>query len=79
MGLRAPFGLVGGMGTLHKERRGVTQRIGDHAGNFTKVRAAARRKTLLLLWWIMVENASLLPGRVASGQEWLHAYECVRV
>ena len=61
---------------MHKERRSVTQHGRDHTGSFTQVRAAARRKTLLLLWWIMVENASLLPGRVASGREELRVYEC---
>ena len=39
----------------------------DHTGNFTQVRAAVRRKTLLLLWWIdggrMMVRHSTLPGR----------------
>ena len=36
-------------------------------------------KTLLLFWWIdwwiMAECVVLLPSRVASGREWLRAYE----
>ena len=36
----------------------------DHTGFFTQVRAAVRRKTLLLLWWIdggkvVVERSTL--------------------
>ena len=37
---------------LHKERRSVAQHSRDHTSSFTQVRAAVRRKTLLLLWWI---------------------------
>ena len=51
-GAMSPFWFSGGMGTLHKERRSVTQHSRDHTGSFTKVRAVARHKTLLLLWWI---------------------------
>ena len=47
---------------------------------FTQVRAAARRKTLLLLWWIdgrkCWRSAMLLTDKVASGREELRAYEC---
>ena len=64
---------------LHKEQTSMGQHGGDHAGNFTQVRAAVRRKTLLLLWWIVVENAALSPGKIASGREQLRAYECTRV
>ena len=51
-GAMSPFWFGGRMGTLHKERRSVTQHDRDHTDSFTQVRAAARRKTLLLLWWI---------------------------
>ena len=37
---------------LHKEQTCVVQHGRDHTGGFTQVRAATRRKTLLLLWWI---------------------------
>ena len=61
-----------GDGTLHKEQRSVEQHGRDHEGNFTQVRAAMRRKTLLLLCWIdggkMVVVVACLPGRVASGR-----------
>ena len=49
------------MGTLHKERRSVVQHDRDHRGSFTQVRAAARRKTLLLLW--------LIDGRTVVGTQ----------
>ena len=56
---------------MHKEQRSMRQHDRDHTGSFTQVRAAVRRKTLLLLWWIDVEikvvNATCLPGRVALG------------
>ena len=43
-----------GMGDEHIAQRvkNVAQHDRDHTGSFTQVRAAARRKTLLLLWWI---------------------------
>ena len=56
-GAMSPFWSGEGMGMLHKERRSATQHDRYHTGSFTQVRAAVRRKTLLLLWWIDVENA----------------------
>ena len=57
---------------MHKEQRSVGQHGRNHMGNFTQVRAAMRRKTLLLLCWIdggkMVVVVACLPGRVASGR-----------
>ena len=49
---------------LHKEQTSVGQHNRDHTGSFTQVRAAVRRKTLLLLWWIdggkvVVERSTL--------------------
>ena len=43
-----------GRGDEHVAQRAetVAQHGRDHTGNFTQVQAAARRKTLLLLWWI---------------------------
>ena len=50
-----------------KEQRSVGQHDRDHTSNFTQVRAAARCKTLLLLWWIdggnVVAKRSTLAGR----------------
>ena len=78
-----PFWFGGEMGTLHKERRSVTQHDRDHTGSFTQVQATVRHKILLLLWWIdggkWWENAALLPGKVASRRKWLRAYECAGV
>ena len=50
-GAMSPFWFGGG-GHVTKERRSVTQHDRDHTGSFTQVRAIARRKTLLMLWWI---------------------------
>ena len=65
---------------IAQRAEGVEQQDIDHTGRFTQVRAAARHKTLLLLWWIdggkWWKSASLLPDKVASGREWLCAYEC---
>ena len=60
---------------LHEEQTSVGQHDRDHAGNFTQVRAAVRRKTLLLLWWIdggkvVVERSTL----ARQGRQWLRAY-----
>jgi hypothetical protein len=43
-----------GRGDEHIAQRAenVAQHDRDHTGNYTQVRATARRKTLLLLWWI---------------------------
>ena len=41
-----------GGNTLHKEQTSVGQHDRDHTCYFTQVRAAVRRQTLLLLWWI---------------------------
>jgi len=63
--------------------KGIEQRENDDTGNFTQVRVAARRKTLLLLWWInewtMVEMRLSSPTRLPWGREQLRAYECTRV
>jgi hypothetical protein len=44
---------------------------------FTQVRAAVKRKTLLLLWWIEVEEGDgcevQVPGKVVVGMP-LHTY-----
>ena len=63
-GTKGPLLVRRGDGTLHKEQKNVGQHDRDHAGNFTQVRAAVRRKTLLLLWWIdggrmVVERSTL--------------------
>ena len=52
---------------MHKEETSVGQHDRDHAVNFTEVWAAARRKTLLLLWWIdggkVLVVRSTVPGK----------------
>ena len=48
---RAPSWFGRGV-ALHKVQTSVGQHDRDHRGNFTQVRAAVRRKTLLMLWWI---------------------------
>ena len=48
---RPLVGSVGGV-ALHKEQRNMRQHGRDCTSSFTQVRAAARHKTLLLLWWI---------------------------
>ena len=63
-GTRRPLAGSAGGDTLHKEQTSVAQHGRDHAGNFTQVRAAMRRKTQLLLWWIdggkvVVERSTL--------------------
>ena len=74
-GIRRPLaGSVGDV-ALHKEQTSVGQHGKDHAGIFTQVRAAVRRKTLLLLWWIdggkvVVEYSTL----ARQGQQWLRTY-----
>ena len=81
MGPRAPCLFSRGDVVLHKEQRNVVKRDSNLTGSFTQVRAVVRRKTLLLLWWIdggkMVMDVIRLPGRVASGLQWLHVYGCV--
>ena len=52
MGPGGPLLVRQGGVALHKEQTSVGQHGKNHTGNFTQVRAAARRKTLLLLWWI---------------------------
>ena len=81
-GAMSPFWFGGGMGTLHKERRSVTQRARDRTGNFTQVPAAVRRKTLLLLWWIDGGKGGggrnvLFPAGLPQAK-WLRAYGYVR-
>jgi hypothetical protein len=56
MGPEGPLLVRQGDVALHKEQTSVGQHSRDHTGNFTQVWAAARRKTLLLLWWIEVED-----------------------
>ena len=52
MGPGGPLLVRQGGVALHKEQTSVGQHGRDHTRNFTQVRAAVRRKTLLLLWWI---------------------------
>ena len=52
MGPRGPLLVRQGDVAWHKEQTSVGQHDRDQAGIFTQVRAAVRRKTLLLLWWI---------------------------
>ena len=65
-GARSPFWIGGGMGALRKEPRSVTQHDRDYTGSFTQVRAAARHKTLLLLWWIDWENVVVVRCTLAQ-------------
>ena len=70
------------MGMLHKEWRSVVQRARDHIGNFTQVRAAVRRKTLLPLWWIDSGKGgggrnALCPAGLPQAK-WLRVYKYVR-
>ena len=51
-GPRAPCWFGRGDVTLHKKQRSMGQHGRDHTGNFTQVRVAVRRKTLLMLCWI---------------------------
>ena len=53
--------------TLHKEQKDVVQHGGDHTSNFTQVRAAVRRKTLLLLWWI--DDVKMVAKRSTLAQQ----------
>ena len=57
MGPGGPLLVRQGDVALHKEQTSVGQHGKDHAGSFTQVRAAARRKTQLLLWSIEGGNA----------------------
>jgi hypothetical protein len=64
MGPRGPSLFLQGDVALHKEQKNVGQYGIDHMSNFTQVQAAARCKTLLLLWWIdggkvVVEHSTL--------------------
>ena len=52
MGPGGPLLVRQGDVALHKEQTSVWQHDRDHTGSFTRVRATARCKTLLLLWWI---------------------------
>ena len=67
---------------MHKEQKNVGQHDRDYAGNFTQVRAAVRRKTLLLLWWVegrvSVGTRRSSPARSPRGEQ-LRAYKCARV
>ena len=51
-----PFVVRHGEVTLHKERRPWSDTTAMTRAVFTQVRAAVKRKTLLLLWWIEVEE-----------------------
>ena len=80
-GTRRPLAGSAGGETLHKEQMSVGQHGRDHTRNFTHVRAAVRRKTLLLLWWIdggrMVVEHSTLARHGCLWAQWLCSYECV--
>jgi hypothetical protein len=74
----ATYGAIGplwfgrGKGALHKERRARSSTTMITRAVFTQVRAALRRKTLLLLWWIdertMVETQRSSPARSPRGE-----------
>ena len=72
MGPGGPLLVRQGDVALHKEQTSVGQHDRDHTGNFTQVRAAVRRKTLLLLWWIdggkvVVERSTLARQGLPQG------------
>ena len=83
MGQRGPLLVRQGDVALHKEQTSMGQHGRDHAGNFTQVRAAARRKTLLLLWWIdggkVVGERSTLArqGLPQGSSDYTHIEVCV--
>ena len=79
MGLGWPLaGLIGGGVVLNKEQMNMRPHDRDHTGSFTQVRAAARHKTLLLLWWIdggnvVVERSTLArQGFPQGGCDYAH-------
>ena len=59
MGPRAPFWFGGGMARCTKSRGAWNSMAEITHAVFTQVRAAMRRKTLLLLWWIDGERNTL--------------------
>ena len=68
-------GSAGGRRVAQRADKCGAARHGSHK-QFTQVRAAVRRKTLLLLWWIdggrvVVERSTL----ARQGRQWLRAYE----
>jgi hypothetical protein len=82
MGPSAPLWFGRGEVALHKERRPWDSTAMMTLVVFTQVRAAEKRKTLVLLWWIdegTVKNAwrSSLAG--SPWGEQLRAYEYTRV
>ena len=78
-GTRRPLAGSAGGRRVAKEQTSVGQHDRDHIGSFTQVRATARRKTLLLLWWIDGGKGGVgayytCPTRVALGRQRLRVY-----
>ena len=81
MGPGGPLLVRQGDVALHKEQTSMGQQGRDHTGSFTQVRAAARCKTLLLLWWIdggkvVVERSTLARQGLPQGDS---GYTCMGV
>jgi hypothetical protein len=73
-----PFVVQQGDGHIAQRAEAAEQR-GDHSSSFTQVRASLQPKTLLLLWWIDLEEHKDMerssPARVPRGEQ-LRVYKC---
>ena len=79
----ATYGAIGplwfgkGEGRIAQRAETVEQCGSDDMGSFTQVRAAARRKTLLLLWWI--DERTMVKTQRSSPQDRLGTRAATRI